>query len=257
MVMIFVNHNIDIETTNIAEMIEVPLSNVQKIKKLLCENRDQQAVISHKKVSQEGIRRVRTTELINKVQKMGMTQELQCTDVTVRTCVMKDLCCRSYRMQTCQLLSLKIKDRRLLKVHKLMSKLKHCKELEMLLFFSDQKNFFQDQIYNKQNYCWIAIRSQDVPMVMKTMFPVTVIVFGIMLSERYVMSPYVFETSLRVNTQIYMEVMETTRLPWMKEIAGDRTWVCLLPAIHCCFGVNGDTLMTLFTKIHGLPATLI
>ena len=137
-IMIFVNHNIDIKITKFAKMSGVLLRTIQKIKKLLCETRDPQAVISCKKVSHKGIRKVRTTKSINKVQKMvddnplrsvvSMAQELQCTDMTVRACVMEDLLCRSYRMQTGQLLTSKMKDRRLLKAHKWMSKLKYSKE---------------------------------------------------------------------------------------------------------------------------------
>ena len=100
-VMIFVNHFMNIETTKVAEMTEVLLRTVQKIKKLSCETRDPLAVISLKKVSQENVRRVRTTEFINKVQKMvdndsrsfvSMAQELQHTDMV---CVIEDFCCRS------------------------------------------------------------------------------------------------------------------------------------------------------------------
>ena len=135
-------------------------------------------MISCKKVLQENVRRVRTTEFINKVQKMvddkssrslvSMAQELQCTDMTVKACVIEDLCCRSYRIQTGQLLTLKMKNRRIFKAHMLMKKLKHPKEPEMLWFFSDEKNFCLDQIHNKKNDCWIAMRPKDMPRVMKT-----------------------------------------------------------------------------------------
>ena len=65
--MIFATCNMNIMTTKVAEIIEVPLSTVQKNKKLFCGTRDPQAVISHKKVSQENVRRVRTAEFIKKV----------------------------------------------------------------------------------------------------------------------------------------------------------------------------------------------
>ena len=108
MFMIFVDHNMDIKTTKIAEMTGVPLKTVQKIKKLPCKTKDPSAVISNEKVSQEDVRCIRTTEFINKIQKMvnidpsksflSMAKEKQCTDMNVRACSMEDLCCRSYRM---------------------------------------------------------------------------------------------------------------------------------------------------------------
>ena len=39
MIIMFVKHNIDSETTKVAEMTGVPLRTVQKIKKLFCETR--------------------------------------------------------------------------------------------------------------------------------------------------------------------------------------------------------------------------
>ncbi len=37
--------------------------------------------------------------------------------------------------------------------------------------------------------------------------------------------PHIFETGLWVNTDIYLEVMESTVLPWIKTVAGDHPWV--------------------------------
>ena len=39
------------------------------------------------------------------------------------------------------------------------------------------------------------------------------------------MPPHIFETGLWVNTDIYLEVMESTVLPWIKIVAGDCPWV--------------------------------
>ena len=59
-------------------------------------------------------------------------------------------------------------DRRLLNSTKLLNKLKHPKESNMLWFFSDEKNFCQNQAHNRQNHRWIAMCPNDVPRVMKT-----------------------------------------------------------------------------------------
>ena len=109
MIMIFLNHNMDIKTTKVAEITRVLHGIIQKIKKLTCETRKLRTVISHKKVSQENVRWVSTIEFINQVQKMMngnplrllvfMVHELQCIDMTVRACAKEDLCCKSYRMQ--------------------------------------------------------------------------------------------------------------------------------------------------------------
>jgi hypothetical protein len=44
---------------------------------------------------------------------------------------------------------------------------------------------------------------------------------------------HIFETGLWVNTDIYLEVMECTVLPWIKTVAGDRPWVWLQDPATC------------------------
>ena len=95
----------------------------------------------------------------------------------------------------------------------------------MLWFFSDEKNFCQDQAYNRQNHGWIAMYPNDVSRVMKTKFPNTVMVFGVISSDGDVMPPHIFETCLRVDNEIYLQVMETVVLPWIKQVAPNRPWV--------------------------------
>ena len=57
-----------------------------------------------------------------------------------------------------------------------------------------------DQSYDSQNHHWIATNNRDVPRVMKTKFPATVMVFGVVSSEGHVMPPHIFEVGLKVNT---------------------------------------------------------
>ena len=49
---------------------------------------------------------------------------------------------------------------------------------------------------------WIATNNRDVSRVMKTKFPATVMVFGVLSSEGHVMPPHIFEVSLKVNTKV-------------------------------------------------------
>ena len=53
----------------------------------------------------------------------------------------------------------------------------------MLWYFSDEKNLCNDQVYNSQKHRWIATNNRDVTRVMKTKFPATVMVFGVVSSE--------------------------------------------------------------------------
>jgi hypothetical protein len=47
------------------------------------------------------------------------------------------------------------------------------------------------------------------------------------------MPPHIFETGLWVNTDIYLEVMESTVLPWIKTVAGDRPCMWLQDPAPC------------------------
>ena len=71
---------------------------------------------------------------------------------------------------------------------------------------------------------WIATNSRDVPRVMKTKFPATVMVFGVVSSEGHMMPPHIFEVGLKVNTTVYLDVLKSVVIPWCNQMAGNRPW---------------------------------
>ena len=60
---------------------------------------------------------------------------------------------------------------------------------------------------------WIATNNRDVPWVMKTKFPATVTVFGVVSSEGHIMPPIIFEVGLKVNTKVYLDVLKSVVIP--------------------------------------------
>ena len=72
---------------------------------------------------------------------------------------------------------------------------------------------------------WIATNNGDVLRVMKTKFPATVMVFGVVSSEGYIMQPHVFEVGLKVNTKVYLDVLKSVVIPRCNQVAGGRPWV--------------------------------
>ena len=72
---------------------------------------------------------------------------------------------------------------------------------------------------------WIATNNRDVPRVMKTKFPATVMVFGVVSSEGYIMPHHIFEVGLKVNTKVYLDVLKSVVIPWCNQVAGGRPWV--------------------------------
>ena len=97
---------------------------------------------------------------------------------------MKTFGISSYKMRKGQFL---LKDKRKDCTAKLLHKLKHPHQLKMLWFFSDEKNFNQDQMVNSQNNCWLALYLQDILMVMKTKHLVHIMMFGVVTSDGDVM----------------------------------------------------------------------
>ena len=82
-----------------------------------------------------------------------------------------------------------------------------------------------DPSYDSQNHRWIATNNRDVPRVMKTKFPATVMVFGGVSSEGHIMPPPIFEVGLKVNTKVYLNVLKSVVIPWCNQVAGGRPWV--------------------------------
>ena len=72
---------------------------------------------------------------------------------------------------------------------------------------------------------WIATNNRDVPRVMKTKSPATVMVFGEVSSEGHIMPPHIFEVGLKVNTKVYLDVLKSVVIPWCNQVAGGRPWV--------------------------------
>ena len=72
---------------------------------------------------------------------------------------------------------------------------------------------------------WIAMNNRDVPRVMKTKFLATVMVFGVVSSEGHIMPPHIFEVGLKINTKVYLDVLESVVIPWCKQMASGRPWV--------------------------------
>ena len=131
----------------------------------------------------------------------------------------------SYKMRKGQLLTAEVKEKQSKHCQKLLNKLKHPLQSDMIWFFSDEKNFCQDQAVNSQNNCWLAVCTKDVPKVMQTKFPATVMVFGVFSSEGHVMLPYIFPKGLKVNTDEYLKVLEMHVLPWICKVAAGRPCV--------------------------------
>ena len=72
---------------------------------------------------------------------------------------------------------------------------------------------------------WIATNNRDVPRVMKTKFPATVMVFSVVSSEGHIIPPHIFEVGLKVDTKVYLDVLKSVVIRWCNQVADGRRWV--------------------------------
>ena len=72
---------------------------------------------------------------------------------------------------------------------------------------------------------WIATNNRDLPRLMKTKFPATVMVFGVVSSKGHIMPPHIFEVGLKVNTKVYLDVLKSVVILWCNQVASGRPLV--------------------------------
>ena len=72
---------------------------------------------------------------------------------------------------------------------------------------------------------WIATNNRDMPRVMKTKFPATVMVFGVVSSDSHIIPPHIFKVGLKVNTKVYLDVLKGVVIPWCNQVDSGRPWV--------------------------------
>ena len=65
----------------------------------------------------------------------------------------------------------------------------------------------------------------NMPRVMKTKFPATVMVFRVVSSEGHIMPSQIFEVGLKVNTKVYLDVLKSVVIPWCSQVASGRPLV--------------------------------
>ena len=117
------------------------------------------------------------------------------------------------------------KETRFRKAKKMLWELKKNPNPNRLIFFSDEKNFTQDQKVNRRNNRWLCTSIDQVPIVMSTKFPATVMVLGVVSNEGDVMPPYFFPKGLKINMEELIKVLRDVVKPWMDRVAGDRHYI--------------------------------
>ena len=94
---------------------------------------------------------------------------------------------------------------------------------------------------------WIATNNRDMPRVMKTKFPATVLVFGVVSSEGHIIQPHIFEVGLKVNNKVYLDVLKSVVIPWCNQVAG--------PQVQRDPGLASEGVLRLCTLLSLAPSS--
>ncbi len=157
-----------------------------------------------------------------------IVKEMDISSSTVNKVVHEDLNKKSYALKRGQMISEVTRAARVQRGSTILRELKKPAsrggEASKLVFFSDEKNFFQDRVVNRHDDRWICAESSELPVVMRAKYPSHLMMLGVVSNEEDVMAPHIFESGFRLSAQDYLDVMCTDILLWIKCVAGGRPY---------------------------------
>ncbi|XP_032687204.1 uncharacterized protein LOC116851661 [Odontomachus brunneus] len=169
----------------------------------------------------------RAQELISEDPGLSLTKlakTLGVSDTTMRRIAEEDLRFKSYVIKVRQMLSEAAKMNRVARCNLLLCSLKN-EAAGRIRFFSDEKIFSVDAKVNRRNDRWLARDPEDVPIIARTKFPVSVHVLGVVSSEGHVMPPHFFQKKETVTKEVYLHVLTKIVKPWIETVAAGKPYV--------------------------------
>lgn len=180
-------------------------------------------------------RTVRTPALIQSIKKKvtrnpvrsmrKMAKEANVSEKTVRRVIKYDLKAKSRARVKRHLITDRIKEARLDRCKKLRSELK---KRPAVILFTDEKLFTVDSVSNSRTNRYISPKkASDVPdnirFTFRTKHPAGVMVFGLVASDGRKMDPVFIKEGLKVNTDVYLEILKDHVLPWITSTYDEET----------------------------------
>ena len=84
------------------------------------------------------------------------------------------------------------------------------------MFLFDEKKFVVDEVANKQNILIIAFNPSEVPPVMQSKNPASVMVFAAVASDGKVMPPHSSKRALKSTQREYLKILKDVLMPWIR-----------------------------------------
>ena len=143
-----------------------------------------------------------------------LAKDKNVSEITIRRAVEK-LDLHSYVHRERQLLTEVGKARRVERGTLLMNWMK--RKPGLVRVFSDEKNWTVDQKRNARNDRFLASCPSEVPPIMKTKHPASVMCLGVVTSDGKTMPLHWFQKGLRMGAKEYVHVLRTVVKPWLDE----------------------------------------
>ena len=134
---------------------------------------------------------------------------------------------RSLRRKKVPLVSKSGRSRRLERARKLLNKLKESGYAGRIVFYSDEKNFVVDPVYNAQKDWYINFFESDKDeedcgdgrYIARSKHPASALLLGAVASTGEVSPPIWFPTGFRLAADAFIEVLNKTLVPWMRRVS--------------------------------------
>ena len=177
------------------------------------------------------VRTKRITEIVKKRMKRNprrsmkkIAKDLKIPETTMRRVVKEDLGLKASKMQRRHLISAASKQKRLDREKKMLEEIQNA--ADKVIIWSDEKMFTVQSVVNSQNDRVYAARAEDLPegsrVHLRRQKPAGVMVWAAVASDGE-KSPLIFiEEGAKVNSQVYLKMLEENVLPWLTETFGEQ-----------------------------------
>jgi hypothetical protein len=217
-------HTAHVDARTISTTLNIPVRTVYRVIKEGRVERKVRGPPKNKKLNPRFLDKLATA--VNKAPTVSIRAQAKKLRIAEFTCRngLKLLGKKSLVRPPAPLLTDRLKTLRLERSKKLLSRLKKMPKSTVKIF-SDKKMFTVNQVYNRRNDRVIVDQGDSGTPVNKTKHPAGVMVLGIVASDGKTCPPIFIPAGLKVNTEVYIGLLERHLVPWLRRNYPDGNYV--------------------------------